>query len=206
MIVIGEVKDITQARFGQKIILKHCPDCHFMMNDDLHTRLIKRFSHTLSLWEALPETHLMMIGTFSVGATGICSLEEAALINVTENWIPFESTFDKTLIDALTQFQRPFTKGLRYNLSEAKPLACVVLSDTPPQATALYICSPDAHEETMNEMDVLIQESQLASWIWRVKEEKMPELPPSKKAINAIHLEHQPNLESIKMMEENECL
>lgn len=180
MLVIGEVKNIAPSRFGQKIILKHCPDCHFMMNDDLHTRLTKRFCHTLSLWEALPETRLMMIGTFSVGATGVCSLEEAALINVTENWIPFENTFDKILIDALSQAQRPFTKGLRYNLSESKPLACAVLSDTTPNATALYICPPDANEEAINKMDLLIQESQLASWIWHVKEERMPELPPSK--------------------------
>ncbi|TQC47016.1 DUF1173 family protein [Rhodococcus sp. WS4] len=33
---------------------------------------------------------------------------------VTENWIPFESTFDKMVIDAMTTANRPFVKGLRY--------------------------------------------------------------------------------------------
>ncbi|MCC7005678.1 MAG: DUF1173 domain-containing protein [Ottowia sp.] len=182
MIAIGEVKSIAPSRFGQKIILKHLPDCHFMMNDDLHARLLKRFNLTLALWDALPETHLIMIGTFGVSATGIPTLEEVALINVTENWIPFESTFDKALLEALTQAQRPFTKGLRYNLAETKPLACVVLADTPTQATALYICPPTASEETINEMDTLIEESKLASWVWRIGDASMPALPPSKKA------------------------
>ncbi len=180
MIAIGEVKSIAPSRYGQKILLKHLPDCPFMMHEGLHARLLKRFNLALSLWDALPETHLMMIGTFSVSAAGIPTLEEVALINVTENWIPFENTFDKTLLDALTQAQRPFTKGLRYNLATTKPLACVVLSDTQPQATALYICQPTASEETINEMDTLIEESQLASWVWRVGDAAMPALPPSK--------------------------
>lgn len=189
MIAIGEVKSIAPSRFGQKIILKHLPDCHFMMNDDLHARLLKRFNLALALWDALPETHLMMIGTFGVSATGIPSLEEVALINVTENWIPFENTFDKTLLDALTQAQRPFSKGLRYNLAPTKPLACVVLSDTPSQATAMYIYPPTASEETINEMDTLIGESKLASWMWHVADESMPTLPPNKKANSQVPFE-----------------
>jgi hypothetical protein len=190
MIAIGEVKSIAPSRFGQKMILKHLPDCHFMMNEDLHERLLKRFNHTLALWDALPETHLMMIGTFGVSATGIPTLEEVALINVTENWIPFENTFDKTLLDGLTQTQRPFTKGLRYNLATTKPLACVVLSDTAPQATALYISLPEASEVAINEMDTLIEESQLAAWVWRVGDESMPALPPSKNTIHQTPLEN----------------
>lgn len=205
MIAIGEVKTIAPSRFGQKIILKHCPDCHFMMNEDLHTRLVKRFGLALSVWEALPQTHLIMIGTFSVGAAGVCTLEEVALMNVNENWIPFESMFDKALIDVLMHSHRAFTKGLRYNLPESKPLACVVLSDTCPQATAMYICSPNATEETINEIDLLIQDSHLSSWIWHVKDEAMPALPPTKKAIKSVSEVKQPNTEVTKFMEANEC-
>lgn len=189
MIAIGEVKSIAPSRFGKKIVLKHLPDCHFMMNDDLHARLLKRFNLSLSLLDPLPETHLIMIGTFGVNAAGIPTLEEVALINVTENWIPFENTFDKTLLDALTQAQRPFTKGLRYNLATTKPLACVVLADTPVQATAMYIRLPETSEENINEMGTLIEESQLTSWVWRVANESMPVLPPNKKTISQVPFE-----------------
>ena len=95
MLVVGEVKELAQSRYGHKIVLKHLPDCHFMMNDDIYKRLLKRFEVELGLWDALEGTHLMMIGTFSIGATGVASLEEVALMCVTENWIPFESTFER---------------------------------------------------------------------------------------------------------------
>jgi len=64
-----------------------------MLNDDLHKRLLKRFEIELGLWDAIEGTHLVMIGTFGVSTNGIASLEEVALMNVTEHWIPFESTF-----------------------------------------------------------------------------------------------------------------
>ena len=44
MILVGEVKEICPARYGHKIIIKHAPDCHFMLQDDIHKRLLKRFS------------------------------------------------------------------------------------------------------------------------------------------------------------------
>ena len=45
-----------------------------MMNDDIYKRLLKRFEVELGFpWDALEGTHLMMIGTFSIGATGVAS-------------------------------------------------------------------------------------------------------------------------------------
>ena len=185
MLVIGEVKNIAEARFGHKIILKHCPDYHFMMNEDLHARLHKRFTDELELSETLPENHLIMIGTFRTSASGVASLEELALINVTENWIPFESISDKTLLDALTQAQRSFVKGLRYNLSVSKPLACAVLSDTP-EATALYLYQPNMAQATTDEIDAMIQTSNLPAWKWQIASEPMPPLPEKKNSASQV--------------------
>lgn len=185
MLVIGEVKNITEARFGHKIILKHCPDYHFMMNADLHARLYKRFTDALELSETLSETHLMMIGTFRTSPSGVASLEELAMINVSENWIPFESISDKTLIDALTQTQRSFVKGLRYNLSGSKPLACAVLSDTQ-EATALYLYQPNMAQATTDEIDAMIQTSNLPAWKWQIASEPMPPLPEKKNSASQV--------------------
>lgn len=183
MLVIGEVKNIAEARFGHKIILKHCPDYHFMMNEDLYARLYKRFTNALELSETLPETHLMMIGTFRTSPSGVAYLEELAVINVSENWIPFENISDKTLIDALTQHHRSFVKGLRYNLSVSKPLACAVLSDTP-EATAMYLYLPNMAKSTTDEIDVMIQTSSLPAWKWQIASEPMPPLPKKKSSVN----------------------
>jgi hypothetical protein len=39
-------------------------------------------------------------------------------------------------------------------------------------------------------MDTLIEESQLAAWVWRVGDESMPALPPSKNTIHQTPLEN----------------
>jgi len=176
MVAIGEVKEITQARFGHKVVLKHLADCPLMLNDDLHKRLLKRFEIELGLWDAIEGTHLVMIGTFGVGTNGIASLEEVALMNVTEHWIPFESTFDKMVLDALTHDHRRFVKGLRYNLPSTKPLACAVLSDTTPPA-ALYVIPPNSTDEYQQAVEGLIADSKLVSWTWMAGTSEMPPLP-----------------------------
>lgn len=177
MLVIGEVKEVTQSRYGHKIVLKHLPDFHFMLNEDIHKRFCKRFEMELGLWNAIEGTHLMLIGTFGIGSTGVASLEEAAVMIVTENWLPFENTFEKILLDTLTQENRKFVKGMRYNLPSSKPLACTVLSDTDPEATAMYILPPGANEAFTTAMAELRVESKLPSWLWEVGESEMPQLP-----------------------------
>lgn len=177
MIVIGEVKELAPSRYGYKIIFKQLPDCHFMMNEDLHKRLCKRFDVELGLWDALENSHLIAIGTFSVGSTGIATLEEMALMSVTENWIPFESTFDTIVIEAMSKAQRRFMKGMRYNLPSTRPLACVVASDTQPEPTAMYILPPGATEDYAIALNSLKEESKLLHWTWHAGEAEMPPLP-----------------------------
>lgn len=177
MLVVAEVKDITAARFGYKIVFKHVPDCPFMMAENLHRRLLKACRVELALWEAIEGAHLMAIGTFGVTTTGIPTLEQLALMTVTDNWIPFESVFDKTVIDAFIADRRYFRKSLRYNMVAAKPLATVVALDTDP-ATACYVIGPESDDLHKHELDQLVERSALAQWTWNAGSgEPMPELP-----------------------------
>lgn len=177
MIVIGEVKGIAEARFGYKMLVKHMPDMPLMMEEDIYNRLYKRFGVEISLSNNLEGSHLMFIGTASISTAGIVSLEEAALMIVTENWIPIENVYEKSLIDTLTSGKRKFIKGLRYNLPQHKPLACVVVPDTAPKPTAMYIIPPDADDEFINATTTLIEGSEMGSWLWNTKEkEVMPSM------------------------------
>jgi hypothetical protein len=125
----------------------------------------------------MDDVHLMIIGTFGVSVTGIASFEEVALMTVTEQWLPMEHSFDKALIEAMVHENRRFMTGMRYNLPSTRPLACVVASDTNPDPTAMYIVPPGASDEYNIALNKLVEESNLASWIWRAGVTGMPALP-----------------------------
>ncbi|MDN4572001.1 hypothetical protein DBB29_00700 [Pandoraea cepalis] len=174
MILVAEVKEFAPARFGKKLIVKHMPDSFFMLDDALYKRLDKRFHAEMALWSAHEGSHLMIAATFGVGPEGIAGLEEASLVLTNENWIPYETTDEKELLNALNG--RRYVKGLRYNLPSTKPLASVVLADTEPP-TALYIIPSDVDEAFTEELETLQQESNVASWNWAPANEPMPPLP-----------------------------
>jgi hypothetical protein len=176
-VLIGEVKEIATSRYGYKVVVKHLPDFHFMLNEDVWKRMNKRFADELELWEGLEDARLIVIATFSVGPTGLASIEEMALMVVTDNWIPFENYFDKGLIDTLTAEGRRFVKGLRYNLPSNSPLASAVLTDTTPSPIALYVITYAANNTCRTLANELIEESQIPSWLWVAGEGNMPALP-----------------------------
>ncbi|CAG2138485.1 hypothetical protein LMG19282_01503 [Cupriavidus campinensis] len=177
MLLVGEVKEMGSARFGMKMVIKHMADAHFMMNEDLYKRLLKRFGHELELWAGNDNSHLMIVATFGVSGAGIASLEEASLMLVNENWIPYENVDEKLLLDALTSQKRRFTKGLRYNLASTTPLASVVLSDTA-DPVAMYVTSFGASDEYRRQLAELTEASDLAAWHWDTSE-AMREFPPA---------------------------
>jgi hypothetical protein len=184
MIVIGEVAEVGKSRFGFKLRFKHVPDCDFMMDEDLHMRLQKRFATEIALWDSNSENgvRLMAIATFSVGHTGIPSFEEIALMVVSPGWIPFENQFELMLLGSLAEKKRRFTKGLRYNLASTTPLASVVLADTQPQPTALYVVPFGASDDFLQELSQLIENSKLPSWKWELGAADMPAMPAAEPA------------------------
>jgi len=121
-LVVGEVYEFRPSQFGHQLIFTNALDCPFRVNEDLYKRIVKHFEAALSVWDQhLQDTHLVLIGTFVVDATGMPTLNEVAVMNVTANWIPFETLFEKTLIERLTEQRRIFWKSLRFNLPLSAP-------------------------------------------------------------------------------------
>ena len=54
MLLVGEVKEVAQARFGQKLVIKHLPDMPLMLPDDVYRRLKARFAAEFDLADAIP--------------------------------------------------------------------------------------------------------------------------------------------------------
>lgn len=177
MLLVGEAKSMSPGRYGQKLIIKHAPDCNFILNDDLWKRMEKQFKTEMDMWD--DDVRMMVIATFSVSAGGANTIEEIALMPTTSNWMPFENPWEKLLIKTLTETNRRFSKCLRYNLSADRPLAAIVLNDTEPKPTAMYVTLPLVKDEYLTALKVLIDGSQLASWTWGVGMFDHPAIPPA---------------------------
>lgn len=185
MIVIGEVKSIEKARYDFKLIAKHCPDFHFFMNEDVHKRINKRFIKELELWNMYgDQCHLMFICTILKTASDLPLIQEISLMLVNKHWIPFENKYEYELIEEMTEQKRQFIKGLRYNLPTSKPLASIVAVDTNPKPTAMYIIPTSESEQYMQSIELMIEESDYASWQWEV-DQVMPDLPSKEGLISS---------------------
>ena len=96
---------------------------------------------------------------------------------VTENWIPFEHSYDAALLDALTRGRASYLKGLRYNLPTDRPLASVVLREDGAAPVAMYVVPPDADEAYRRALEELTDESEMTAWVWNAGVAEMPPLP-----------------------------
>lgn len=176
MIVIAEVKRFDDSNYGKKVVFKHLPSHSFFMDEKFGEKLLKAFALEVEHARADPDGHLIMVGTFSVSNSGNPNLEEAALMNVDKNWIPYETSEDRLLLERLAEGQRRFVKGLRFNLSKSKPLASVVVTDAAPKQIALYLVQPGMDDAQTAALSDLIENSSLVPWYWHV-DQGMPELP-----------------------------
>jgi len=177
MVLVGEVKEFGTARSGHKLIVKHMPGFVFLLDESLHRRTQTRFANEVALWAADEASHLIAIATFGLSPAGLAIIEEMALMVVAENWVPYESVFEKKLVDALFRMRERSVKGLRYNLPLDRLIATAILQ-IQPRPVALYVVSPSAgrsYEEILEEL--IASRPEVDAWMWRVAEGEMPPFP-----------------------------
>jgi len=175
MLLIAEVKEIVPARYGFKVVVKHMPDQAFALDEQLYRRLGRRFEPELGLWSTAQDIHMVMIATYSVGATGIPSIAQLSLMPVTRQWLPVENGFEKQLVEKLVRDARSFVKALRYNLDTASGLACATLTDCEASAPLLLIARAGMEG---NGQHLTMGDPSIPTWLWHPSVESMPALPP----------------------------
>jgi hypothetical protein len=177
MMIVAEIKEFSAARDGQKIAFRHMP-FPFLIDDGASRRLNSRYEVELELWRSSEALHLIAISTFGISAAGIASVEEFALMVVNENWVPFENAHEQRLLERLSGRRRKSVKGLRFNLSGDQPIVCVTLPEQRPAPVAMYIVPATADEDYERALANMIEaRPEMTSWVWRVAEGDMPELP-----------------------------
>ena len=166
MVVVGEIKEIVPAHGAEKIVLRHVGDMPFVMDEDMARRFHKRFAGELALWQAQDgKGHLVMAGSFSRRREGTFDLIEVALMPVTAEWLPYETSDERYLVAKAVAEKRRFVKGLRVNLASDTPIASLVLTDTGEDASAIHI--HDRDNEVAGPLEALVAGREAAHHFWK---------------------------------------
>lgn len=167
MVIIGEVKAIEPARFGEKIVIRHLPDWPFLMDEEMARRFHRRFAVEEELWRSQGDDgHLVIAASFSIGASGLPQLFEVSVVPMTPQWLPYESLDERTLVAKAVGDQRRFVKGLRFNLGKEKPIASVTLTDTGSEASAIYVERVNGEDGYEEALDLLMKTQGVAHATW----------------------------------------
>ncbi|MDQ4422142.1 DUF1173 domain-containing protein [Sphingobium sp. DEHP117] len=170
MVVVGEVKEIVSAHGAERIVLRHVGDMPFVMDPDMARRFHTRFAGELALWQAQGgqgdgKGHLVLAGSFSRRREGTFDLIEVALMPVTPEWLPYESSDERYLIGKAVTEKRRFVKGLRVNLDTDTPIASLVLKDTGEEACAIHI--HDRDNEVTGSLEALLAGQGVVHRLWK---------------------------------------
>ncbi len=123
----------------------------------------------------VPDSHIIVIGTFRMAPAGYPILIDMGMMLTTKNWIPFEHLREVELIDAMTAANRAFIKSLRFNLPRNAPIASMLATGTTPP-TAMFMSPPDGDEDTDASLELASNEGEYPAWLWKVDQD-MPTLP-----------------------------
>src|SRR3546814_21085377 len=111
MLLIGEVRSIETARFGEKILIKHLPNFPFLMDADMARRFHKRFAAEEELWRSDDrDGHLMIAASVAMVAAGLAQISEMAEMPVTHEWFTSASLEVRTLVTPPAEKQTKFEK------------------------------------------------------------------------------------------------
>lgn len=175
MILVGELKEVVQARIHFSAIIKHLPDMPFFMSSDLHRRTMRQFDRELSLWAGNPDCHLIVAATFGLSEWGQPALDELCLVLTSAQWIPLVDGFDKLLIDRLVCERRSFDKSLGFNSRLPPSAISAVLLD----ATSAPIPLAIDRDSDLGEGGMTLSNTELKKdgWRWHIDSTHMPALP-----------------------------
>lgn len=179
-LVVGEVLQIERTAFAHRLRIKGLEQ-GLGVTPELLKMVEKAFAWQMAMWEP-GANRLMMLGTFFTDPVGNPVMSELTLMNVTNEFLPYESLFEQKIISSLVASKRRFTKGLRFNLSLQIPIAVAVLTDTE-IPTAIFILNPGADEAVLNKQVAEAELENLHTVVWRAGLDAEPVLPSPRRVM-----------------------
>ena len=123
-----------------------------------------------------------MAGSFARRREGTFDLIEVALMPVTPEWLPYETSDERYLLAKTVAEKRRFVKGLRVNLDSDTPIASLVLKDTGEEASAIHI--HDRDNELAEPLEALLAGHGVTHLLWKEGEPLPPRITRPRRGWN----------------------
>jgi hypothetical protein len=179
MMVIGEIKSIEKITLGYKLLIKHMPDCPFMLDAKSGGKILHQFGPLFGMRDMQEGVRLIAVATVTMKGFADYRVDTMSIAMTTDTWIPLENSFEKALADALIIARRRFIKPLSFDAPSSVAFPNFLLLDAAREPIALNIVLPTANKAAQKAKEDLIAASPPGSWVWRIESStQLPTLPP----------------------------
>ncbi|HWZ71256.1 MAG TPA: DUF1173 family protein [Casimicrobiaceae bacterium] len=185
MIAIGELKELRSTTVGYALVLKHLPDCAFLLDPKAGDRTKRAFEPELQAWTA-GQVRLIAACLLYAKREHLYQIESLTLMMTSAQWIPLDHACEKDVVGKLVAEQRAFLKPLRYEAKHPGKFPNFQLLDAGERPVALDILSAFLTPQERAAKASAIAARNPKGWAWDTAQGAvMPDLPPKAVARSA---------------------
>jgi hypothetical protein len=184
---VGQYNGSEVTHQGQRIVLKHMPDCPLFIENKAWAKAERAYGAMLQACDADVEhkPRTLMIALVYAKQEYLYQVDALSMMLVTDQWIPLDELHELALLEALVQEGRSFIKPLRYDSRSPAGIPTALLLDCVGAPMPMYVLSAFAEPTARAQQEKLIAERGGNAWLWRSEEEKPP-LPSTERAGGSI--------------------
>ncbi len=172
-LLFAEVTGMSPTQYGGRLVIKQLKDCGFWVQQQVVDDFAQRFPRAMSILNE-PTTARRVVGLFVLypgKKERQYHIRDGALMPVNEQWIPFDSSYEAAIADALVESKRSFVKPLRYDADEAAVFPDFLLFDAShyPLPMEIYGFSGNLeYEQRKREKIAYYQNTRKPYWHWDI--------------------------------------
>ena len=177
MIVIGELKEFRPTTSAYLIVMKHLPDCPFVLEPRAGERVRNTFERELLAWNS-GQVRLVAACLTHARDEHCYEIDSLTLMMIGAQWIPLEHVHEKDVADKLIGEARAFIKPLRYETKHAGQFPNFELLDVGLRPLPLDILSSFLTRVERAAKVKAIEARTPKGWMWDTAEGAViPDLP-----------------------------
>ena len=186
--IIGEVKSLTKSKFGYELKFRG-KSTAFYMKDELQARMAKSYKPGMDAIDGSDGSRSIALAVVSASKKGYFNIDDLVLMATNRNYIPVDSSYEKTVADLLIAQERQFEKPLRYDNDELTLPDFVLLdcSESPRVPVEIYGMTGNAkYDARKREKRAIYRESGSTCWEWEPASLGNPPELPRKRSHNQV--------------------